>query len=204
MDEIQIDLTYFRTDAGSVKQLSQESFGPDAEGVAIMHAESAKKFPVCRLSPSHLAIIAVGESSYDQNVHLAPAINGKGQAILVPVCIYNYGDEEVHFNVGPNKVELNIEEALVVEFTIVRQEVDNWDVCQVAISEYIGQSIAETKNAKIMTSWAVKAFGKDKRPCEHGKADYIHGFLRILESKADVLLARVWVGWNLFGPQKRK
>lgn len=194
LDEIHIDLTYFQTKAGSVKQLSQESFGPDAEGVAIMHAESAKKFPVCRLSPSHLAIIAVGKSSYDQNVHLAPAINGKGQAILVPVCIYNYGDEEVHFNVGPNKVELNIEEALVVEFTIVRQEVDNWDVVKSPLV-YIGQSIAETKNAKIMTSWAVKAFGKDKRPCEHGKADYIHGFLRILESKADVLLARSgWAG----------
>eukprot|EP00434_Breviolum_minutum_P000440 symbB.v1.2.000375.t1/scaffold17.1/size449391/12 len=194
LDEIQIDLTYFQTKAGSVKQLSQESFGPDAEGVAIMHAESAKKFPVCRLSPSHLAIIAVGKSSYDQNVHLAPAINGKGQAILVPVCIYNYGDEEVHFNVGPNKVELNIEEALVVEFTIVRQEVENWDVVKSPLV-YIGQSIAETKNAKIMTSWAVKAFGKDKRPCDHGKADYIHGFLRILESKADVLLARSgWAG----------
>ena len=194
LDEIQIDLNYFRTRVGAVKQLSQESFGPDAEGVTIMHAESAKKFPVRRLSPSHLAIIAVGKGTYEQEVHLAPAINGKGQAILVPVCIYNYGDEEVHFNVGKNKVELSTEEALVVEFTIVRDEVENWDTVKSPLV-YIGQSIAETKNTKIMTSWAVKAFGKDKKPVEHCKAEYIHGFIRILESKADTLLARSgWAG----------
>ncbi len=194
LDEIQIDLTYFRTRAGSVKQLSQESFGPDAEGVTIMHAESAKKFPVRRLSPSHLAIIAVGKGTYEQEVHLAPAINGKGQAILVPVSIYNYGDEEVQFNVGTNKVDLSTEEALVVEFTILKEEVENWDAVKSPLV-YIGQSIAETKNTKIMTSWAVKAFGKDKKPVEHCKADYVHGFIRILESKADVLLARSgWAG----------
>ena len=194
LDEIQIDLTYFRTDAGAVKQLSQESFGPDAEGIAIMHAESAKKYPVCRLSPTHLAIIAVGKALHDHEVHLAPAINGRGQAILVPVCIYNYGDEEVRLNVGTNRVDLNTEDALVVEFTILKGEVDNWDSVKSPLV-YIGQSITETKNAKIMSSWAVKAFGKDKKPIDHSKAEYIHGFIRILESKADILLARSgWAG----------
>ena len=178
-----------------MKQLPSESFGPDGCGITIMHVDSAQKFlPVKRLSADPLAIVAIGSKSItNQSIRMAPAMNAKNEPILVPFTILNYGDTEVTFHAGNIKAELVTQTAMVVEFTIMRDEVEKWEDARSALV-YLGQKIGETKTSKVLSSWAVKPYTKDRKQCEHQVASYIHGYLRVLESQADPLLARS--GWS--------
>ena len=195
LTEIRLDLSYFKGGDTSLKQLPSESFGPDGCGITIMHVDSAQKFlPVKRLSADPLAIVAIGSKSItNQSIRMAPAMNAKNEPILVPFTILNYGDTEVTFHAGNIKAELVTQTAMVVEFTIMRDEVEKWEDARSALV-YLGQKIGETKTSKVLSSWAVKPYTKDRKQCEHQVASYIHGYLRVLESQADPLLARS--GWS--------
>ena len=194
LSEIRLDLSYFKAEGSTLKQLQSEEFGPDGCGITVMHADSAQKFlPVKRLSADPLAIVAIGGKNLgDQAVRMAPAMNAKNEPILVPFTIFNYGDTEVVFNTGSMKAELTTQNAMVVEFTILREEVEKWEDARSALV-YLGQKIGETKTAKVFSSWAVKAYSKERKQCDHQHAAYVHGYLRVLESQADPLLARS--GW---------
>lgn len=194
LTEIRLDLSFFKAGDVSLKQLPSESFGTDGCGITVMHVESAQKFlPVKRLSADPLAIVAIGNKSItDQCIRMAPAMNSKNEPILVPFTILNYGDTEVCFHAGPMAASLSTQTAMVIEVTILREEVDKWQDARSALV-YLGQKIGETKTAKVLSSWAIKTYTKDRKQCNHQDADYIHGFLRVLESQADPLLARS--GW---------
>ena len=195
LTEIHLDLSYFKAGDSSLKQLQSEEFGPDGCGITVMHIDSAQKFlPVKRLSADPLAIVAIGsQNRNDQTIRMAPAMNAKNEPILVPFTIFNFGDTEVVFSAGSIKAELTTQTAMVVEFTILRVEVENWEDAKSALV-YLGQKIGETKTSKVLSSWAVRAYSKDRKQCDHQQASYIHGYLRVLESQADPLLARS--GWS--------
>ncbi len=194
LSEICIDLSYFKAGDDGVKLITVESFGPDSSGVTIMHTDSAIKFlPIKRLSADPLAIIAVGSKPIsDAPIKMVPATNGKGDPILIPMCILNFGDLPISFHEGSMKADLATQDAMVVEFTIYRDEVEAWDEVKSPVV-YLGLKIAETKSTKILSTWAVKSYSEQRKPIEHSKATYVHGYLRVLEASADPLLARS--GW---------
>lgn len=125
-------------------------------------------------------------------IKMAPAANGKGEPILVPMSILNFGDTPVSFVEGSMKADLATQEAIVIEFTIYRDEVESWDDVKSPMV-YLGLKISETKTVKILSTWAVKGYSEQRKPIEHAKAKYVHGYLRVLEAQADPLLARS--GW---------
>lgn len=206
LTEIRLDLSYFKAGETTLKQLSSESFGPDGCGITVMHVDSAMKFlPVKRLSADPLAIVTVGNKSItDQGIRMAPATNSKNEPILVPFTILNYGDAEVRFHAGEMTADLTTQNAIVVEFTIIKDEVENWQDARSALV-YLGQKIGETKTSKVLSSWAIKSYTKDRKQCNHHEAEYIHGFLRVLESQADPLLSRSgWYGIYLIPKNSMK
>ena len=97
LGEIRVDLSYFKAGGEGVQLISVEAFGPDSRGVAVMHTDSALKYlPIKRLSADPLAIIAIGGKQIsDMPIKMAPAANGKGEPILVPMSILNFGDTPV-------------------------------------------------------------------------------------------------------------
>ena len=194
LNEVCVDLSYFKAGGDEVKLISVENFGPDSSGVTVMHMDSAIKFlPIKRLSADPLAIIAVGSKPItDAPIKMAPAKNGKGEPILIPMCILNFGDTPIQFHEGSMKADLATQDAMVIEFTIYRKEVETWDEVKSPVV-YLGLKIAETKTTKILSTWAVKSYSDQRKPIEHTKASYVHGYLRVLEASADPLLARS--GW---------
>lgn len=197
LHEVNVDLTYFRADGQEVVELAAESFGPDAKGVAIMHFESAQRFlPPTKLSADYLAIIAIGNVKSNlkgtSDFKMIPATDAVGNPILVPATIINFGDVVVSFE-ERNSAKIASQAAMVVEFSIWKSEVESWDAVKSPML-FLGQSFPEIKNATIMGSWALKSYGANKRPVEHAKADYSHGFFRVLVAEVDPLLSRS--GWN--------
>ena len=197
LHEVNVDLTYFKAAKLDVCELSAEAFGPDAKGVAIMHLESAQRFlPPTRLSADYLAIVAIGSSGMSvkgsPDFRMIPATDATGNPILVPATIINFGDVPVHFE-QRNSAKIESQSAIVVEFTIWKSEVERWDLIKSPML-YLGQSFQEVRNATIMGSWAIKFFSANKKPTEHAKGDYAHGFFRVLEADVDPMLSRS--GWN--------
>lgn len=206
LSEICIDLAYFKAGDDEVKLITIEAFGPDSCGVTIMHSDSAVKYlPIKRLSADSLAIIAVGGKPItDAPIKMAPAKNSRGEPILIPMCILNFGDTPVNFVEGSMKADLATQDAMVVEFTIYRNEVDSWDEVKSPMV-YLGLKIAETKTVKILSTWAVKSYSEQRKPIEHSKATYVHGYLRVLAATADPLLARSgWFGIYLVPKNSQK
>ena len=196
MSEIKVDLSYFRADGKPVKPLSSEQFGPDAVGVAVMHVDKAERFlPPSNLSSDHLAIVAIGGKDIgDSKCRMIPATNRKGEPVLVSACLVNFGDEKVTFQNGDVTAVVNGQDAMVIEFTILRSETEDWDLVKSPLL-YLGQNFAEIKNAKILSSWTVRAFTNAKKQTEHSKADYVHGFFRVLVSQVDGIIAKSgWAG----------
>ncbi len=194
LQEICLDMSYFKAESGGVQMISVENFGPDSSGVTVMHAESAVKYlPIKRLSAEHLAIISVGNKPLGESqIRMAPATNGKGEPILVPICILNFGDVSVSFQEGTMKAVLPTQEAMVIEFTIYRSEVETWEDVKSPLV-YMGKKIAETKTTKVLSTWAIKSYSNLRKVVSHADAEYIHGYMRVLESQADPFLARS--GW---------
>ena len=61
MAEVKVDLSYFKAANKAVTPLLAEQFGPDAVGVAVMHADKALAYlPPSKLSSDHLAISSCG------------------------------------------------------------------------------------------------------------------------------------------------
>ncbi len=206
LSEIRIDLSYFKAAGEEVKMISVEAFGPDSCGVIAMHIDSAIKYlPIKRLSADPLAIIAVGSKPItDAPIKMVPATSGKGEPILIPMCILNFGDTPIMFHEGSMKADLATQDAMVVEFTIYRNEVEAWDDVKSPVV-YLGLKISETKSTKILSTWAVKSYSEQRKPTEHAKASYVHGYLRVLEASADPILARSgWFGIYLVPKNSQK
>ena len=196
MSEVKVDLSYFRAAGKAVTILSPEQFGPDAVGVAVMHADKAERFlPPSKLSSEHLAIVAVGVKSIGSiQSKMIPASNCKGEPMLVSACLLNFGDVEVSFQNGDVSAELHGQEAMVIEFSIIRKETDDWDSVKSPLL-YLGQNFADIKNAKILSSWTVRFFTNAKKQTDHSKADYVHGFFRVLVSQVDGIITKSgWAG----------
>ena len=75
--------------------------------------------------------------------------------MLVSACLLNFGDVEVSFQNGDVSAELHGQEAMVIEFSIIRKETDDWDSVKSPLL-YLGQNFADIKNAKILSSWTVR------------------------------------------------
>ena len=196
MSEVKVDLSYFVAADKAVTPLASEHFGPDAVGVAVMHADKAEKFlPPSKLSSDHLAIVAVGVKSIgNTQSRMIPATNCKGEPMLVAACLLNFGDVEVTFQNGNVTAELHGQDAMVIEFSIIRKETEKWDLVKSPML-YLGQNFSDIKNAKILSSWAVRFFTDAKKQTEHSKADYVHGFFRVLVSQVDGIIAKSgWAG----------
>lgn len=197
LHEVNVDLSYFKADKQEVCELSAEAFGPDAKGVAIMHQESALRFlPPTRLSADYLAIVAIGAAGSNirnlSDFRMIPATDATGSPILVPATIINFGDVPVQFE-QRNSAKIESQSAMVVEFTIWKAEVERWDLIKSPML-YLGRNFQEIRNATIMGSWAIKFFTSSKKPSDHAKGDYAHGFFRVLETDVDPMLSRS--GWN--------
>lgn len=197
LHEVNVDLSYFKAGGMQVAQLSAESFGPDAQGAAIMHFESAQRFlPPTKLSPEHLAIIAIGNVNSNlkgtSDFRMIPATDAVGSPILVPATIINYGDVPVTFE-ERNSAKIDSQAAMVIEFTIWKNEIELWSTTKSPML-FLGQCFPEMKHSTIMGSWAIKFFTCNKKQVDHATADYIHGFFRVLETDVDSLLTRS--GWN--------
>ena len=168
-----------------------------------MHADKAEKFlPPSKLSSDHLAIVAVGVKSIgNTQSRMIPATNCKGEPVLVAACLLNFGDVEVTFQNGNVTAELHGQDAMVIEFSIIRKETEKWDLVKSPML-YLGQNFSDIKNAKILSSWAVRFFTDAKKQTEHSKADYVHGFFRVLVSQVDGIIAKSGLGRCLHDPKE--
>ena len=120
---------------------------------------------------------------------MIPASNSRGEPVLVSACLLNFGDVEVSFQNGEVSTELHGQDAMVIEFTIIRKETENWDSVKSPML-YLGQNFADIKNAKILSSWTVRFFTDAKKQTDHHKADYVHGFSVFWYHKLMVSLQR--------------
>ena len=196
MSEVKVDLSYFRAGDKAVVPLSAEQFGPDAVGVAVMHVDKAERYlPPSNLSSDHLAIVAVGGKDIgNSKSRMIPAVNCRGEPMLVSACLLNFGDEKVVFQTGDVSTKLEGQDAMVIEFTVCRNETEDWNQVKSPLL-YLGQNFGEIKNARILFSWAVRFFTNAKKQTDHSKADYVHGFFRVLVSQVDGIIAKSgWAG----------
>lgn len=54
----------------------------------------------------------------------------------------------------------------------------------------LGFCVPDLVQGALLAHWAVKYFNNEGKAVTHDKADYVHGFLKILSNKADPVLAR--------------
>ena len=65
----------------------------------------------------------------------------------------------------------------------------NWEQAKSPMA-VLGVCVPELAQGALLAHWAVKYFDKERKPTAHDKAAYVHGFLKILSSKVDPVLAR--------------
>ena len=188
---IKLDLSHFQSPDGSVELFCADDFGRHQCGVTIMHTTEALKYtPLSQISEDPLAILAVGTTPIlGLPIHLAPAKSAKDEPILVPVTILNFGATKIMFEAGHVNAKVQVHESYTVEFWLRRALTKNWEQAKSPMA-VLGGCVPELAQGALLAHWAVKFFDKDRKATSHDKADYVHGFLKILSTKVDPVLAR--------------
>lgn len=188
---IKLDVSHFCSMSGPVELFCAEDFGRHQCGVTIMHTSEALKYtPLSQISEDPLAILAVGTTPIlGLPVHMAPAKSANDDPILVPVTILNFGAIKVSFEAGNANAQVQVHETYTVEFWLRRSLTKNWEQAKSPMA-VLGVCVPELAQGALLAHWAVKYFDKERKPTAHDKAAYVHGFLKILSSKVDPVLAR--------------
>ena len=188
---IKLDLSHFRSADGPVELFCADDFGRHQCGVTIMHTTKALKYtPLSQISEDPLAILAVGTTPIlGLPIHMAPAKSAKDEPILVPVTVLNFGATKIGFEAGHVNAKVQVHESYTVEFWLRKALTKNWEQAKSPMA-VLGGCVPELAQGALLAHWAVKYFDKDRKATSHDKAEYVHGFLKILSSKVDPVLAR--------------
>ena len=191
LSEINIDLTYFECAGNKVSKILQSDFGTDQAGLCIMSKTQAQKYVGHNsMGCEGLAILAIGFPALSGHTLLSiPAVKHNGTPIVVPGCLINCGDQKINFVPKMTNLKLNEVKAAVIEFTVERQGTKDWSSTQ-NVMQYLGSMLPELRDAKVLSSWAIKTFDANRKAVIHPKASYVHGYLRIVEDALDAVLCR--------------
>ena len=191
LSEINIDMTYFECAGNQVKKIMQSDFGTDQAGLCIMSKNQAQKYVGhSSMGCEGLAILAIGFPALTGHTLISiPAIKHNGTPVVVPGCLINCGDQTINFVPKMKNLKLNEVKAAVIEFTVERQGTKDWPSTQ-NVMQYLGSMLPELRDAKVLSSWAIKTFDANRKATIHPKASYVHGYLRIVEDVLDAVLCR--------------
>ena len=191
MQDITVDMSFLHAEGQEVHPLPASAFGADKTGVAVMHMSQASAYcPEAKLSPEPLAIVAIGSKPIEgKEIQMFPARNGKGDPILIPGCLFNFGEPAISTKDSVANVELEVQDAIVIEFWIQRAECKLWTDVKTPLL-YLGQTIKDLKNTQIIASWAIKFYTGPRAVATHADAKYAHGFIRVLAEHVDQVLVK--------------
>jgi hypothetical protein len=191
MQDITVDMSFLHAEGQEVHPLPASAFGADKTGVAVMHMSQASAYcPEAKLSPEPLAIVAIGSKPIEgKEIQMFPARKGKGDPILIPGCLFNFGEPAISTKDSVANVELEVQDAIVIEFWIQRAECKLWTDVKTPLL-YLGQTIKDLKNTQIIASWAIKFYTGPRAVATHADAKYAHGFIRVLAEHVDQVLVK--------------
>eukprot|EP00438_Fugacium_kawagutii_P033756 Skav215072 [mRNA] locus=scaffold2575:13654:17844:+ [translate_table: standard] len=189
--QVTIDPSIFVAQDEKIQPLEVQFFGPDAKGVSIVQYQEAKRFlPPTRLSADPLALIVLTNQPIgDCQPTPIPAVDGHGTPIVTMAVILNFGDIQVKCKPAvPTTTLIGIETA-TVEFRIERQWVSKWAEVQNPLN-FLGLMLPEIRTEKVISSWAIKFYAKNRDATKHTDAQYAHGYFKIPVAMLEQTLKR--------------
>lgn len=191
LKKISIDPKHFHANGQPVTLLEEAKWGPDMQGITVTTPELAqKRLPAARLSADYLALIVVTSAPFNNQQPISvPAQDSEGRPTLATIVIVNFGDIPVQCKPVIPSTDLQAVPTVIVEITIIRQYVVNWDDVR-NIHNYLGHHLPELRKGQVIATWAFKPYDSKRVACDHKVASHLHGFIRIQEQGMHPTLAR--------------
>ena len=79
--------------------------------------------------------------------------------------------------------------ATVVEFCILRKHTASWSETALPLN-YLGKHVTVLRGPNLLSYWALKTFGDDRKPAAHSKATSWRGFFKVADSMLDNVLMK--------------
>eukprot|EP00438_Fugacium_kawagutii_P015362 Skav226112 [mRNA] locus=scaffold702:224569:228730:- [translate_table: standard] len=112
----------------------------------------------------------------------------QGAPIVITVALIQYGDTDIDFVLQIPAVTVNQETSMVVEFTIERKHVPQWNATQIPM-HYLGVHCSPLRGNNLLAVWSVKAWAGQKLS-QHASATHWHGFIRVSDNLLTQILSR--------------
>eukprot|EP00438_Fugacium_kawagutii_P003657 Skav224227 [mRNA] locus=scaffold939:1185730:1190316:+ [translate_table: standard] len=188
---VSVDPKHFVADGMHVPVIPLSKWGPDMKGLVFATPQEATKMlPCTKVSPDPLAVVVVTNVPFADRVPVSvPATGPDGQPQLASVVILNYGDVAVQCQPDLPSVELQQVDTAVLEVMIVKKHVAQWSEAVSAL-HYLGLQLPELRRERVIASWAFHPFDDQRQRCQHSKATYVHGYLKVPSNVLDATLLR--------------
>lgn len=116
-----------------------------------------------------------------------PAKDAKGNPMLA--VLLNFGDERIVCGTNVPSASVAELQTATLEVKVFRQLVANWDDTQNALN-FLVLMLPELRSGQVIASWSLKYYSQDRQVVSHGKAQYLHGFLKIPMEHLECTLRR--------------
>eukprot|EP00438_Fugacium_kawagutii_P001440 Skav215661 [mRNA] locus=scaffold2880:239561:244291:- [translate_table: standard] len=178
--KVTVDVAHFRVGDQPVDMLDFSNFGPDAKGLAIATPEQAEKLlPAGRLSADALGLLVLTRAPFAKiEPQMIPALDQKGNPILVSAVLVNYGDQCI--TCLPRIPSARVDEiaTATLEIRVEKDLVSDWAQTRNPMN-FLGLMLPEVRSGQVIASWSMKFYTSDRRVVQHDQADYLHGYMRI-------------------------
>eukprot|EP00438_Fugacium_kawagutii_P003605 Skav216755 [mRNA] locus=scaffold2717:97507:102180:- [translate_table: standard] len=189
--KVSVDIGHFIAADEPVAMIDFMSFGPDMKGIALATPAQAEKFlPATTISADPLALlILTSQSVGNRQPVLIPAKDQRGNPILTPAILINFGDQEI--SCLPNVPRATVQEVSMatLEIKVIRSLVPNWDETKNHLN-YLGKMLPEVRTGQVISTWAMRFYTDDRKVVDHSKATYLHGYMRIPFDGLETILRR--------------
>eukprot|EP00438_Fugacium_kawagutii_P003841 Skav230662 [mRNA] locus=scaffold2185:79393:85398:+ [translate_table: standard] len=174
------DVGHFNAEGERVPSIELASFGSDAHGLCIASIAEAQPFlPVSKISSEPLGMLILSNHAIaGEPVIQVPATDLEGKPVLANAVLLNFGDLKI--SCAPSVPEAVIQEIdmAILEVRVIRELVSCWKDTHNALN-FLGHQLPELRSGKVVSSWSLKFFTKDRKITSHGEASYLHGFLKV-------------------------
>ena len=202
-DGIEVSPTHFVVDGEAPGFLHRDRFGTDEEGLCIMSAHETRICLQQKIrSSGGLAILVVGKqaNTFDNCITVPAHWKKTGEPLVLRSALVNFGDKSIEFQPQVPVLEVPQVVATVVEFCILRKHTASWSETALPLN-YLGKHVTVLRGPNLLSYWALKTFGDDRKPAAHSKATSWRGFFKVADTLLDNVLAKSGIAGIFMTPK---
>ncbi|CAK9106572.1 Uncharacterized protein SCF082_LOCUS49633 [Durusdinium trenchii] len=123
-----------------------------------------------------------------------------GEPLVLRSALVNVGDTSIEFQLQVPVLEVPQVIATVVEFCILRKHTASWSETALPLN-YLGKRVTVLRGPNLLSYWALKTFGDDRKPAAHSKATSWRGFFKVADTLLDNVLMKSGIAGIFMTPK---